>query len=115
MGPLWRPSCILKVQTDASGRGWGVWIPESQQKAGGMFVGEEKGWPIHRKELHAVKIVVELFGEGMQGRWVEFESDNMVVVTYLRSGGGKDAALVEMVKRIWQGLACFNATVYSAR
>jgi hypothetical protein len=114
-GPIWRPSRILVVKTDASGYGWGGCIPECCQEARGSFSEEERTWRIHRKELWAVLGTVLSHKSAFRGRQVEFLSNNLMVVRYLREGGGRDWWMAGIVKRIWQIMDSIGATIHTAQ
>jgi hypothetical protein len=59
--PVWWPSRVVWIQTNASSCGWGAWVPEMGEKARGSFVGVEASWPIHCKELLVAVLALKIF------------------------------------------------------
>jgi hypothetical protein len=90
-------------------------VPESREKARGSFLSKETDWPIHHKELMAAVLAIEIFCPKFRNRWIEIESDNTTAVAYLCDGGGSDAVLMQMVKRVWTALQASGCTIYMAQ
>jgi len=112
--PMWCPSQVARIQTDASGHSWGAVLLKSGQQARGYFKEVQSTWPIHKKEQNAVQQAVQTLCQNLYSQWVEFESDNMMVVSYLRDGGGRDPNMARMVKDIWQQLHQNGCAIYTA-
>jgi hypothetical protein len=112
--PVWHLSRVLRIQTDVSSHSWGVWVPESGEKARGSFLGEETDWPIHCKELMAAVLAIEIFCPKFQNQWIEIESNNTTAVAYLCDRGGSDTVLMQMVKRVWMALQASGCAIYTA-
>jgi hypothetical protein len=112
---LWRPSCVMVFQTDTCNTGWGACIPKVGLQARGAFAADKLAWPIHRKEMKAVELAVETLGHYVAGWWVEFESDNIMVVMYLRNGGGPNLWMTDVVRRVWLRAAAKGCGIYNAR
>jgi hypothetical protein len=106
---------VLRVKTDASGRGWGVFVQELELASWGSFVGLQVDWPIHRKEMWAVLQAALMVCTRVQLRWIEFESDNMMVVAYLKSGGGWDLWMDDVTRRIYMQVVGCQSAIYTAR
>ncbi len=73
----------MTIKTNASGYGWGMWVPESGKKARGSFIGHEAKWPIHCKELQAVVLAIETFCPRFCNWWIEVASNNTMAMAYL--------------------------------
>jgi hypothetical protein len=102
--------------SDASDHSWGVYIPELELRSRGSFEGVPRWeWPIHRKELYAAWQAALLAFPRLPGRWFEFKSDNMMVVAYLRNGGGSDPWMTAYARLIHQAAAANQCAVYTAR
>ncbi|ELR13538.1 RNAdirected DNA polymerase subfamily protein [Acanthamoeba castellanii str. Neff] len=84
-------------------------------QARGAFAADKLAWPIHHKEMKPVELAVDTLGHYVAGRWVEFESDNVMVVAYLRDGGGPDPWMTDVVRRVWLRAAAEGCGVYNAR
>ncbi|ELR11801.1 uncharacterized protein ACA1_362880 [Acanthamoeba castellanii str. Neff] len=113
--PLWRPSHVMVFQTDACDTGWGACIPKVGLQARGAFMVDELAWPIHHKEMKAVKLAVEMLGHYVAGWWVEFESDNIMVVVYLCDGGGPDLWMTDVMWRVWLRAVAKGCGVYNVQ
>jgi Reverse transcriptase (RNA-dependent DNA polymerase) len=113
--PLWRPSRVLVMKTDAAGmNGWGAYLKEMAAWARGAHTPEEASWYIHQQELYAVLMGIQAFGLMLAGRMVECEVDSTVALTYLANGGGKDPWMNQLTRRIHQELQAIGASLYKA-
>jgi len=110
--PMWRPSQVAVVHTDASQDGWGATY--LHHRAAGKFSAEEAMAHINHKEMMAVVRAVRTFAQALAGRRVEFRTDSVVARAYLAKGGGPDLAMTTMVKEVWAVLTRVDAAVYSA-
>jgi hypothetical protein len=114
--PIWRPLQVVVALSDASDHSWGVYIPELELRSWGSIEGVPRwDWPIHRKELYAAWQAALLAFPRLPGRWFEFKSDNMMVVAYLRNGGGSNPWMTAYAHLIHQVAAVNQCAVYTAR
>jgi hypothetical protein len=80
-----------------------------------VFVADELAWPIHCKEMKVVELAIETLGHYIAGWWVEFESDNVMVVVYLCDGGGPDLWMTDIVWWVWLRAAAEGCGIYNVR
>jgi len=113
--PLWRPSKVLVLKTDAAGtNGWGAYLQGMDAWARGAHTAEEAGWLIHQQELHAVLMGIKAFGTMLAGRMVECQVDSTVALTYIANGGGRDPWMNQLTRRIHWELQAVGASLYKA-
>jgi len=92
--PLWRPSKVLVLKTDAAGtNGWGAYLQGMD-----AHTAEEAGWLIHQQELHAVLMGIKAFGLMLAGR-MEYQVDSTVALTYI-ANGGRDPWMNQLTMKI---------------
>jgi ribonuclease HI len=110
--PMWHPSQVHVLKTDASNDGWGA-VLDHQQKAAGTFTCQQQQWHIMFKEMQAVLLAIRAFRPILKGIRFQVKTDNVAVVAYLEKGGGQWPDLNEMVKQIWQEVAQLGAMLCS--
>ena len=113
--PMWRPSRVLVLQTDASGKvGWGAALKARPKLARGYHKEEEIDWEINIKELYTVLMGILSFREIIQGRMLECQVDSSIAQADLANGGGPNVQMNDLVKRIHLELASIGASLYEA-
>eukprot|EP01087_Luapelamoeba_hula_P001918 TRINITY_DN1170_c0_g1_i5.p2 TRINITY_DN1170_c0_g1~~TRINITY_DN1170_c0_g1_i5.p2 ORF type:complete len:582 (-),score=-25.12 TRINITY_DN1170_c0_g1_i5:1468-3213(-) len=112
--PLWRPSQVTVLCTDASLKGWGAVVLTTGRQARGAFPPAWDSWPIHFKEMVAVLKAVKSLSANLAGNQVEVRVDNRMVRAYLANGGGRDSRMHEWTREILGLLAGLGAKLYSA-
>jgi hypothetical protein len=102
---LWNGRTIIAQQyqaqlfTDASDTGWGAALAGLQAK--GHWSINEAAESINWRELTAVGLALQSFIMELQGKVVQVQSDNMVVVSYINKMGGKYSSLWKIASGIW--------------
>ena len=99
LSPQWAPLLEFQVFSDAAGAlGYGAIFNNE------WFVGEwlslQKPLPIVYKELFPVVVASHLWGHCWAAKRVEFCSDNMAVVSVLRSGTSKNPIMMVILRSL---------------
>jgi hypothetical protein len=114
-GPIWRPTTTATVTTDASGDiGWGAHLNDGQATASDTWALEEAPLHITHKELLAVDKALVLFGSQLQDHNVRLQSDNSAVVAIVNSGSSRSAALMQLVRQLWQRAASLRLRLFAS-
>ncbi|KAK0404353.1 hypothetical protein QR680_017417 [Steinernema hermaphroditum] len=90
----------LKIQTDASTRGWGAVC--GLISTGGRWSIEESRLHINILELKAILFGLKIFASASSNITVLIESDSAVAIAYInRFGGTRSGSLLELSRSIW--------------
>ena len=71
----------FRMETDASGRGWGgaLYLRGDKHLVGGAFKGKDRGKAIHIKELLAVQFTLDALGDLLKDCYLDLYTDNTIV------------------------------------
>ena len=99
VAPTWAPIPDFLVSSDAAGA-----LGYSAISGRDWFVGKwsiaQQPLSIAYKELSPVVVAATLWGHSWATKWVEFCSDNMAVVSVLRSGTSKDPYMMALLRHL---------------
>ena len=87
------------VTTDASSFGWGGWM--GKENVQGFWTRAEAKRSSNKRELHTTVLVVQALRRKLQGSVVEIRTDNLTTMAYINHQGGRDPALTELVRPLW--------------
>jgi hypothetical protein len=87
------------VTTDASSFGWGGWMGKKDVQ--GFWTHAEAKRSSNKRELHTTVLVVQALRKELQGSVVEIRTDNLTTMAYINHQGGRDPALTELVRPLW--------------
>lgn len=87
------------VTTDASSFGWGGWM--GKEDVQGFWTRAEAKRSSNKRELHTTVLVVQALRRKLQGSVVEIRTDNLTTMAYINHQGGRDPALTELVRPLW--------------
>ena len=89
-----------RVESDASGYGYGgaLYLPNATLTCSGRFVGPERDWYIHIKEMYAAKRTLMRYREHLHDCYVDLYTDNEVLLHTMLKGSSTVPELQEFAK-----------------
>ena len=91
--PISHGNPVLELRTDASKKGWGVYLDGDTTQ--GLWSISESQLHINELELTAVHFAVQAFGDRLKNKHVKILCDNSTTVAYINAMGGAQNPLVE--------------------
>jgi hypothetical protein len=110
---LWIPPTTQVLHTDAADEDWGAWLNLSTP-ARGFFNARDRKEHITLKELMAVRMAVQSFGEQIQGQHVLHWEDNQAVVHIIRNLVSKAPAMMRELRLLQEVMAKYDVHLQSA-
>jgi hypothetical protein len=105
------PKARHVVTTDASSFGWGGWMGKKDVQ--GFWTRAEAKRSSNKRELHTTTLVVQALRRDLQGSTVEIRTDNLTTMAYVNHQGGRDPALTELVRPLWDWALRTRTTVFA--
>ena len=105
------PKARHVVTTDASSFGWGGWL--GSLDAQGFWTRAEAKRSSNKRELHTTVLVVQAFRKALAGSTVEIRTDNLTTMAYINHQGGRDSALTELVRPLWDWALQTRTTIFA--
>jgi hypothetical protein len=105
------PKARHVVTTDASSFGWGGWL--GSEDAQGFWTRAEAKRSSNKRELHTTVLVVQAFRRKLAGSTVEIRTDNLTTMAYINHQGGRDSALTELVRPLWDWALQTRTTIFA--
>ena len=84
--PISHGNPVLKLRTDASKKGWGVYLDGETTQ--GLWSVSESQLHINELELKAVHFAVQAFGDRLKNKHVKILCDNSTTVAHINAMGG---------------------------
>ena len=106
------PSPTLRVATDASDIGWGAAVLGTTMEAAGTFSVSEFAQPIMVRELLAVKLALQSFGQRLRHQHFELLIDNQPAAFSLINLTSRSVAVRTLVAEIWSMLKGLRARMW---
>jgi len=98
--PISRGNPVIELRTDASKKGWGVYLDGDTTQ--GLWSVSESQLHINELELKVVHFAVQAFGERLQNKHVKILCDNSTTVIYVNAlGGTKSPSCNQIAYDIW--------------
>ena len=91
--------------------GWGGWL--GSQDAQGFWTRAEAKRSSNKRELHTTVLVVQAFRQALAGSTVEIRTDNLTTMAYINHQGGRDPALTELVRPLWDWALRTRTTIFA--
>lgn len=104
VGPI-RRDCTpnLEIFTDASSKGWGVYVPSTNVRTRGHWSFMEDEWHINTQELQAVWLCLNSLGKLWKGMHIKFRIDNTTAIASIEKQGDlKNRIRQEIAQNIWK-------------
>ena len=100
--PINRPNPHLTMYTDASFKGWGCYIPQTNTKTGGRWGPQEQLLDINGLELSAVLLSLQSCCAHLENKHILIQSDNTTtVVSVNRQGSTHSPRCNAVARQIW--------------
>ena len=98
--PISHGNPVIKLRTDASKKGWGVYLDGDTTQ--GLWSVSESQLHINELELKAVHFAVQAFGERLKNKHVKILCENSTTVAYVNvMGGAKSPGCNQIAYDIW--------------
>ena len=99
--PCVPPKPTIHITTDASDRGWGA--QSENLSAQGEWSPQQLSLHINHKELLAVLLTLQRWGEQLKGQTIQFWLDNLTAVAYLSNQGGtRSPSMTQTAKQLFR-------------
>ena len=105
------PKARHVVTTDASSFGWGGWM--GKEDVQGFWTRAEAKRSSNKRELHTPVMVVQALRHKLCGSTVEVRTDNLTTMAYINHQGGRDPALTELVRPLWDWALRTRTTLFA--
>ena len=98
--PISHGTPVLELRTDASKKGWGVYLDGDTTQ--GLWSVPESQIHINELELKAVNFAVQAFGDRLKNKHVKLLCDNSTTVAYINAmGGTKSPRCNQIAYDVW--------------
>lgn len=117
---LYIPICFdktqpsVRLQTDASGLGWGCVLLDSSSSTGGRWNEGERINHINFLELLAAFLGIRSFCSNNTAATIHIELDNTVAISYINEQGGIIQSLDHLSKEIWLWAKSHNKFIFAS-